>query len=179
MLVSKTSQNNSYRSKNINDCAQSNSINPKFLTCNSPVSFGALFDVFQHSRIKKIESVMSLIKSDELKGIKAFSILETFLHENNLVATLDGSRKKYKAKPYYMLRVDEVGSFQNIMHGYGNTPEDSVCNMIMILSEWKENGFCLKNYNSNKKINIPEFDKKDLFELEFFLRKEFERFKNK
>ena len=167
---------NNYRRKK-----QNNQMNSKFSidTLNKQVSFGSFFDVFHSRSPKKFNDIVGMIKNKELSNTGAFKQLEKFLKENNLHISVDDSRKKYKAKPYYFTEIENVGYKNTKAHGYGNTHEGAISNLIVILSEWKERGLLLGDFNSNRKLEIPDFDKNDLQKLKLFLRAEFEKFRNK
>lgn len=128
---------------------------------------------------KPIQNIFAIVKTENLKNLKAFRQLDDFIKENKLTVIMDSSRKKYKAKPYYLVQIEDVGAFDTIAHGYGNTKEDAICNMIMILNDFKKRGALLTNYNNQASYKIPEFDLFDLFKINVHMRMQFERFKNK
>lgn len=144
----------------------------KLLSANS-ITFGSIF-----SSRKKIPNIIKFIKNDNLKSLKAFSQLDKFIKENKLIIIMDSSRKKYKAKPYYMVQLENAFVYDTSVHGYGNTKEDAICNMIMILSEWKKRGLSAHNYQQAP-FDIPKFDLFELFQINFHQRMQFEKFKNK
>ena len=148
-------------------------------TLNNQVSFGSFWSFLKPKTVVKTSDIAKIIRNRELRKLNSFKQLEEFLKENNFNLLIDGSRKEYKAKPYYFAEIENLGWLDNKAHGWGNTHEETVSNLIQDLAASKSRGIELLDIRSGKQFQIPAFSEADLQKIDTYRRFEFEKFRNK